>query len=62
MTDNGHENRKRGIQYIDSRHLYLNHMDPLEAVVTIFNRQIGDQLMGIVFCSVQPYVPGMIGQ
>lgn len=46
MTDNGHENRKRGIQYIDSRHLYLNHMDPLEAVVTIFNRQIGDQLMG----------------
>src|SRR5690606_36926055 len=28
---------------IDSRHLYLNHMDPLEAVVTIFNRKIGDR-------------------
>ncbi|MFI5452959.1 family 20 glycosylhydrolase [Pedobacter sp. UC225_61] len=28
------------IQYIDSRHLYLNHMDPLESVVTIFNRQL----------------------
>lgn len=27
--------------YIDSRHLYLNHMDPLEAVVTLFNRHIG---------------------
>lgn len=27
--------------YIDSRHLYLNHMDPLESVVTIFNRQVG---------------------
>jgi len=46
MTDNGHDNRKDSIQYIDSRHLYLNHMDPLEAVVTIFNRQIGDQSMG----------------
>jgi hypothetical protein len=29
-------------QYIDSRHLYLNHMDPLESVVTIFHRKIGD--------------------
>ncbi|WP_300603853.1 family 20 glycosylhydrolase [Niabella sp.] len=27
--------------YIDSRHLYLNHMDPLEAVVSLFNRGIG---------------------
>jgi hexosaminidase len=32
------ENKK--IKYIDSRHLYLNHMDPLESVVTIFNSQI----------------------
>lgn len=31
------------LQYIDSRHLYLNHMDPLESVVTIFNRKIGDR-------------------
>lgn len=30
----------KNIRYIDSRHLYLNHMDPLESVVTIFNRQI----------------------
>lgn len=30
----------KNIKYIDSRHLYLNHMDPLESVVTIFNRQI----------------------
>lgn len=28
-------------RFIDSRHLYLNHMDPLEAVVTIYNRNIG---------------------
>lgn len=31
------------LRYIDSRHLYLNHMDPLEAVVTLFNRQIGSR-------------------
>lgn len=43
MDDNGHLSRDSDIQYIDSRHLYLNHMDPLEAVVTIFNRQIGDK-------------------
>lgn len=34
------------IQYIDSRHLYLNHIDPLEAPVTIFFRQIGDKIEG----------------
>ncbi|MBO9618335.1 MAG: beta-N-acetylhexosaminidase [Niabella sp.] len=32
----------RGFQFIDSRHLYLNHMDPLETVTTIFFREIGD--------------------
>lgn len=37
---------KPGIQYLDSRHLYLNHMDPLEAVVTLFHRQIGDRPRG----------------
>ncbi len=31
------------LKYIDSRHLYLNHMDPLESVITIFNRRIGDK-------------------
>ncbi len=40
MDDNGAVSRNKNIQYIDSKHLYLNHMDPLEAVVTIFNRQI----------------------
>nr|WP_067053275.1 family 20 glycosylhydrolase [Mucilaginibacter sp. L294] len=30
------------IKYIDSRHMYLNHMDPLESVVTLFYRMIGD--------------------
>ncbi len=29
-------------RYIDSRSLYLNHMDPLESVVSIFERQLGD--------------------
>ncbi len=42
MEDNGHLSDKSDIQFIDPRHLYLNHMDPLEAVVTIFNRRIGD--------------------
>ena len=44
------------IQYIDSRHLYLNHMDPLESVVTIFNRQLcgvdsgNNQALGATLC------------
>lgn len=33
-------------QFIDSRHLYLNHMDPLEAPVTIYNRSLGDKQKG----------------
>ena len=33
-------------RYIDSRHLYLNHMDPLESVVTIFNRALDNQPQG----------------
>ncbi len=32
------------LQYIDSRHLYINHMDPLESVVTIYHRQLGDRV------------------
>lgn len=43
MDDNGHLADNSDIEFIDSRHLYLNHMDPLEAVVTIFNRRIGDK-------------------
>lgn len=46
MDDNAHKSGQATIQYIDSRHLYLNHMDPLEAVVTIFNRRIGDKASG----------------
>jgi hypothetical protein len=44
------------IRYIDSRHLYLNHMDPLETVVTIFNRQMASrdkadkQALGATLC------------
>jgi lysophospholipase L1-like esterase len=41
MDDAGKTSGNSSVQYIDSRHLYLNHMDPLESVVTIFNRQIG---------------------
>ncbi len=53
MTDAPIEKDK---EHIDSRHLYLNHMDPLEAVVTIFHRQIGkrstaDQnMLGGIIC------------
>lgn len=46
MDDNAHLSSNNQIQFIDSRHLYLNHMDPLEAVTTIFNRQIGDKEKG----------------
>ncbi|NCT93229.1 MAG: family 20 glycosylhydrolase [Chitinophagaceae bacterium] len=44
------------IAYIDSRHLYLNHMDPLESVVTIYNRRIAgkkagdDKALGGILC------------
>lgn len=46
MADNGYSGRNPGIQFIDSRHLYLNHMDPFESVVTIFNRQMADRDQG----------------
>ncbi len=46
MEDAGNKLSEENIRYIDSRHLYLNHMDPLEAVVTIFNREIGNKQQG----------------
>lgn len=46
MDDRGALSDAKDIQYIDSRHLYLNHMDPLESVVTIFNRKIGNHERG----------------
>lgn len=42
--------------YLDSRHLYLNHHDPLESVVTVFHRQLAgksksDSLaLGAILC------------
>jgi len=44
------------IQYIDSKFLYISDFDPLNTVVTIFNRQLGAQphgdssLLGAEFC------------
>ena len=46
MDDNALTSSKASIQFIDSRHLYLNHMDPLESVVTIFNRKIAGREKG----------------
>jgi hexosaminidase len=46
MDDNAHHSSDNKIQFIDSRHLYLNHMDPFEAVTTIFNRKIADKEKG----------------
>ncbi len=46
MDDNGKFTAGKGIQYIDSRHLYLNHMDPLESVVTIFQRRLAGRMAG----------------
>src|SRR5690606_8468220 len=34
------EQNKATIRYVDSRDLYLNHMDPLSSVVSIFDRKI----------------------
>ena len=48
---------KGEVVYIDSKHLYINHMDPLETVVTLYHRQIGAQpkenknLLGATLCS-----------
>lgn len=46
----------KGFHFVDSRHLYLNHMDPLETVATIFYRKIGDvprednSIKGAILC------------
>lgn len=43
--------------YIESKHLYINHMDPLETVTTLFHRKIGEidkehkNLIGATLCS-----------
>ncbi len=54
--DNNEVNVVKSVQFVDSKHLYLNHMDPLEAVTSIFNRQLakrqkGDSLaLGATLC------------
>lgn len=48
---------KGELVFIDSKHLYINHMDPLETVVTLFHRKIGEQdkehsrLLGATLCA-----------
>lgn len=44
--DGSSSHLKKGLRFIDSKHLYLNHMDPLEAVTTIYNRQLADRDIG----------------
>lgn len=39
-------NAGKEVKYIDSRFLYLSDLDPLNSVVTIFNRQIGRKKQG----------------
>lgn len=43
MDDVAFLSGNKGYAYIDSRHLYLNHMDPLEAITTIYNRRIANK-------------------
>lgn len=43
MDDLGKITDNHQIKYLDSRHLYINHMDPLEAVTSIYNRQISNK-------------------
>jgi hypothetical protein len=56
MDDQAFMKADAQIQFIDSRHLYLNHMDPLEAVTSIYNRMIGNKpagdssLLGATLC------------
>ena len=48
---------KGDLVYIESKHLYINHMDPLETVTTIFHRKIAEvdkehkNLIGATLCS-----------
>lgn len=57
LEDRDFQKVNPGLKYIDSQHLYLNHMDPLEAVTTIFNRKIGEtigenqELLGATLCT-----------
>lgn len=46
MDDNALRGKQLDYKIIDSRHLYLNHFDPHEAVTSIFNRQIAEKTQG----------------
>lgn len=46
MGDEAPNKAMTGVRFIDSRHLYINHMDPLEAITTIYFREIGNQPQG----------------
>ncbi|MBK8712161.1 MAG: family 20 glycosylhydrolase [Niastella sp.] len=43
---NGNAKPKPGYPSLDSRHLYLNHFDPFDGVVTVFNHIIDDEKTG----------------
>lgn len=43
---NGNTKPKANFPAIDSRHLYLNHFDPIDGVVTTFNHQVCDVSFG----------------
>ena len=55
LGDQG-ETSESKLKFVDSRHLYLNHMDPLETVTTLFFRQIGNKtkedanILGATLC------------
>jgi hypothetical protein len=54
---NGNAKPKPGYPGIDSRHLYLNHFDPFDGVVTTFNHKIDDlnagdeNRLGAILCN-----------
>lgn len=43
---NGNTRAKPNYPAVDSRHLYLNHFDPFDGVITTFNHQIDDKKIG----------------
>lgn len=47
--DAKHSFLEEGVPFVDSRHFYLNHYDPQEAVTTLFNRSIANRAEGDVF-------------
>lgn len=46
LSNHGEKEESANVKTIDSRHTYLNHMDPLESVTTLFFRQYNDVVTG----------------